>query len=108
MFMFIDMVVRTKSLIMYEIKTSKYQRSIIIIVELSCFGFPGKLFKTKDLPMNEITLLCLSLRDLEPVTQIIGGKWKKVPLDGIPEAEALGKTRYAVDFYRRDSSPESQ
>jgi hypothetical protein len=64
----------------------------------------GEFNKTKDLPVNEITLLCLSPKDVEPVTQIIGGKWKKVPLDGMPEAEALAKTRYAVDFYRRDSS----
>jgi len=68
----------------------------------------GGLFsKTKDLPVNEITLLCLPASTFESVTQIIGGKWKKVPLDGIPEAEALAKTRYAVDFYRRDSSQET-
>jgi len=67
----------------------------------------GDFGKTKDLPTNEITLLCLPASTFESVTQIIGGKWKKVPLDGIPEAEALAKTRYAVDFYRRDSSQET-
>ncbi len=68
----------------------------------------GGLFSsTKDLPVNEITLLALPPKDVEPVIQIIGGKWKKAPLDGIPDAEALAKTRYAVDFYRRDSSQET-
>ena len=63
----------------------------------------GDFGKTKDLPTNEITLLCLPASTYDSVTQIIGGKWKKVPLDGIPEAEALAKTRYAMDFYRREA-----
>jgi len=64
----------------------------------------GDFGKTKDLSTNEITLLCLPANTYDSVTQIIGGKWKKVPLDGIPDADALAKTRYAMDFYRRDSS----
>ncbi len=66
----------------------------------------GDFGKTRDLPTNEITLLCLPASTYDSVIQIIGGKWKKVPLDGIPEAEALAKTRYALDFYRRDSGQE--
>jgi hypothetical protein len=63
----------------------------------------GGLFsKTKDLPVNEITLLCLPPKDFETASVAIGGKWKKISLDGIPDAGALAGTRYAVDFYRRD------
>lgn len=63
----------------------------------------GVFDKIKNLPAKDISLLCLFPGDVGPVTQAVGGKWDKVPLDKIPEAAALAKTRYAVDFYRRGS-----
>ena len=62
----------------------------------------GDFSRTKNLPAQDISLLCLFPADVETVMQTVGGKWEKVPLDKIPEAAALAKTRYAVDFYRRE------
>jgi len=64
----------------------------------------GDFSRTKNLPAGEITLLCLFPGDVGAVTHAIGGKWEKVLLEKIPEAAALGKTRYAADFYRRSSN----
>ena len=65
----------------------------------------GEFTLIPDLPTNDISLLCLLPDELAPVTNVIGGNWKKVPLDNLPGAAALSKTRYAVDFYRRDANP---
>ena len=69
------------------------------------YGLParGDFTRTNDLPANEVTLLCLFPEDFQIVTNVIGGAWGKIPLNGNAEAEALAKTRYAVDFYRRNS-----
>jgi hypothetical protein len=71
-----------------------------------CYGMSAKneFDLIKDLPTNQISLLCLSPDNFPKVTRVIGGKWKKLPLDQDPEAVALSHTRYAVDFYRRDSN----
>jgi hypothetical protein len=65
----------------------------------------GEFSRTKDLPKDEITLLCVTPGDFECVTNIIGGKWTRLSMDGVADAEALKQTRYAVDFYRRASNP---
>ncbi len=74
---------------------------------LYAHGLParGEFDQTKDLPANEVTLLCLFPKDVEAVKRRVGGKWKKLPLEGTPGAAELGKTRYAVDFYRRETEP---
>jgi hypothetical protein len=71
---------------------------------LYAYGLParGEFRLITDLPTNAVSLLCLHPEDVPTVTQTLGGKWKKVELQGIPEAEALARTRYAVDFYRRE------
>lgn len=61
----------------------------------------GAFSQVCNLPTNQITLLCLSPKDFQVVLKIAGGNWKKVPLGEPSVAEALAKTRYAVDFYRR-------
>ena len=70
------------------------------------YGLParGDFSREYDLATNQVTLLCLFSNDLYTVTNVIGGHWKKVPLNHISEAVALTKTRYAMDFYRRDSN----
>ena len=73
-------------------------------------GF-GMFGSTKNLPTNDITLICSPAayvsgsvsESFSTAMKAIGGKWKKVPLDGVPGADELRKTRYAVDFYRRDA-----
>jgi hypothetical protein len=73
-------------------------------VALWAIGLPafGDLSLAKDLPTNEVSLLCVSPQTYDNAIKVVGGKWKKLPLTG-PEVDALNKTRYAVDFYRRDS-----
>ena len=62
----------------------------------------GEFSLITDLPTNAVSLLCLRPGDVLPVTQALGGIWKKVNLQGVPEADTLARTRYAVDFYRRE------
>jgi hypothetical protein len=71
------------------------------------FGFParGEFRLITDLPTNDVSLLCLRPEDVAPVIQAIGGTWKKLDLRDVPGADALAQTRYAVDFYRRESDP---
>ena len=71
---------------------------------LYAYGLParGEFRLIPDLPTNDVSLLCLHPEDVPTVTQTLGGSWKKVDLRGIPEADALARTRYAVDFYRRE------
>ncbi len=71
------------------------------------FGMPaaGDFTNITDLPTNDISLLCLSPEDLTQVTNRIGGNWKMLPLDAIPAAPALAQSRYAVEYYRRATSP---
>jgi hypothetical protein len=71
---------------------------------LWAIGLPalGELRFAKDIPTNNISLLCVSPQSLGEAMKVVGGKWKKLTLAG-PDANALSKTRYAVDFYRRDS-----
>jgi len=75
--------------------------SLVYAVGLTSFG---DFSQCKDLPTNQITLLCLTPRHFQQATGLIGGKWRKLPLDGIPQAEDLQKTRYAADFYRREAN----
>ena len=65
----------------------------------------GEFRLIPDLPTNQISLLCLHPEDVAAVTNRIGGSWKKIPLDAIPAASTLAQTRYAEDFYRRDTRP---
>ncbi len=67
----------------------------------------GDFGLTTDLPSNAVSLLCLRPEHLLQVTQAVGGRWKKVELRGISGADAFARTRYAVDFYRRESHVES-
>jgi len=62
----------------------------------------GVLSRQPDLPTNDVSLLCLIPEDLSSVTNLIGGRWKKLPPDN-SSAAALARTRYAVDFYRRET-----
>ena len=62
----------------------------------------GEFSLIADLPTNAVSLLCLRPGDVPAVTQTLGGSWKKVDLQGVPEADTLARTRYAVDFYRRE------
>ena len=72
---------------------------------LYCYGLTarGDFGETPNLATNEITLLALFPDDLSRVTNRVGGSWKKVVLDGAPGAAELAKSRYNVDFYRRNS-----
>jgi hypothetical protein len=63
----------------------------------------GDFSLIKDLPTNDVSLLCLRPENVLPVTHAIGGTWKKLDLHGIPGADELAQTRYAADFYRRES-----
>jgi hypothetical protein len=63
----------------------------------------GDFSLIKDLPANDVTLLCLRPENVPPVTRAIGGTWKKLDLHDVPRADELAQTRYAVDFYRRES-----
>jgi outer membrane protein assembly factor BamB len=76
---------------------------------LQAHGIParGEFRLIPDLPTNDISLLCLGPEHLATVTATVGGIWKKVALTNLPAADALARTRYAVDFYRRDDSPAS-
>jgi hypothetical protein len=64
----------------------------------------GEFRFIKDLPTNQVSLICLYPTNVAEFASIAGGKWKKVPLDNVPEAAALSHTRYAVEFYRRDTN----
>jgi 4-amino-4-deoxy-L-arabinose transferase-like glycosyltransferase len=68
-----------------------------------CCDLPsrGALEKTVDLPANRVSLLCLFPKDCDRVIRAVGGNWEKVPAGNSLEIAALGKTRYAADFYRR-------
>lgn len=72
------------------------------------YGLPasGDFRLTTDLPANDVSLLCLEPEHLQPVLDAVGGKWKKLDLHDVPGADALTQTRYAVDFYRRETSGE--
>ncbi len=50
-----------------------------------------KVSQTKDLPANEITLLCLSPKDVEPVTQIIDENGKRFRSTGYPRRKRWPK-----------------
>jgi hypothetical protein len=58
----------------------------------------------KNFPAQDFSLLCLAPDEVDSAMKIVGGHWEKVPLEQMPEAAALGRTRYAVDFYRRSSN----
>jgi hypothetical protein len=70
--------------------------------EVWAMGLPafGDLRYVKDMPTNNISLLCVSPENFDEAAKTVGGKWKKLTLTGA-DAEALGKSRYALDFYRR-------
>jgi hypothetical protein len=72
-----------------------------------CCDLParGVLSFTVNLPTNDVSLLCLFPQDYTNVVSALGGHWRKIPEAEIPNGEALAKTRYAVDFYRRSSDP---
>jgi len=65
----------------------------------------GDFQYTCDLPTNQVSLLCLRPEELRSVTNFIGGDWEKIPAGAIPNADELAKTRYAMEFYRRRTTP---
>jgi hypothetical protein len=70
-----------------------------------CFGLParGEFDLIPNFPAKEVSLLCAFPEDYARIAPLIGGKWQKINPDS-PEAVALAKTRYAVDFYRREAN----
>jgi hypothetical protein len=68
-------------------------------------GLParGEFGLIKDLPTNDLSLLCIFPEDLPKILPTIGGNWKKLDLANGPDARALARSRYAVDFYRRET-----
>jgi hypothetical protein len=63
----------------------------------------GEFSQTVDLPTNQVSLLCLFPNEYDLVVNKIGGNWQKLPASQVPGFEALQKTRYAADFYRRSN-----
>jgi len=65
----------------------------------------GAFANIRDLPTNDISMLCLRPDELEDVTNRVGGRWRKLTLENITGATEMAGTRYVVDFYRRESTP---
>jgi hypothetical protein len=96
-------VVRTNDVVICDYKAYfaiRPQARLVFAYGVTAFG---DFTLIKNLPTNAVTLLALTPAEVTPVFQKVGGAWEKVPADKIPAATALGKTRYAVDFYRRSS-----
>jgi hypothetical protein len=71
------------------------------VVHVTGLAALGQFELIKNLPKEEISLLCLPPQDFPEVSRQVGGTWSKIPLDEAPYAPALKRSRYAVDFYRR-------
>ena len=97
-------VMRTNDVVICNFKTYFAVRPHAQLVFCSGLSAMGELRFIKDLPTNDVSLLCLFPTNLPVIVPWVGGKWKQVPLDDIPEAAALSRTRYGVSFYRRDTN----
>jgi hypothetical protein len=99
-------VARPSDVAVCEFKTYFALRPRTKLLYANGLAARGEFRLVPDLATNGVSLLCLRPEDVLPVTRIVGGRWKKVELQGIPGADALAQTRYAVDFYRRESGTE--
>ncbi len=97
-------VVRPNDVVICQCKTYFAIRPHAQLVFCTGLSAMGGFDQIKDLPTNDVSLICLFPTNVAQITGIAGGKWKKVDVSNIPEAEALSKSRYAVSFYRRDTN----
>ena len=97
-------VVKSNDVVICNFKAYFAVRPHAQLVYCSGLSAMGELRFAKDLPTNEVSLLCLFPTNLPAVVPVVGGKWKQVSMDNIPEAAALAQTRYGVSFYRRDTN----
>jgi hypothetical protein len=97
-------VVQPSDIVLCQCKTYFAIRPRAQLVFCSGLSAMGELQFIKDFPTNQISLICLYPTNIADITAIVGGKWKKLALDDVPEAAALSRTRYAVNFYRRDTN----
>ena len=89
-------IVQTNDVVVCQFKTYFAVRPHAQLVFCSGLSAMGEMRFIKDLPTNEISLLVLFPTNLPAVVPIVGGKWKQVPMDNIPEAAALsGQNAYA-------------
>jgi hypothetical protein len=97
-------VVRPTDVVICQCKTYFAIRPHAQLVFCTGLSARGEFRFIKDLPTNDVSLICLFPTNVAEITGIPGGKWKKVDVSDIPEAEAMSKSRYAVSFYRRDTN----
>jgi hypothetical protein len=97
-------VVKSNDVVVCQFKAYFAVRPHAQLVFCSGLSAMGEMRFIKDLPTNDISLLVLFPTNLPAIQPIVGGKWKQVPMDNIPEAAALAQTRYGVNFYRRDTN----
>jgi hypothetical protein len=99
-----EQVVKPSDVVVCQCKTYFAIRPRAELVFCTGLSAMGELRFVKDLPTNQVSLICLYPTNVADITAVVGGHWKKLNLDNVPEAGALKHTRYAVDFYRRQDA----